>query len=141
MPSTERSTLAKVGGVALWILIVLEMLGMGLAGASKFQGDGWVRMFEGWGYAAWFAYLIGAAELVGALLLLAPRVASYSGMLLIAIMLGAIYTVTTATTETGLGPGIPTIHIVVLIIIVVARWGRRWGGGDAPTARGRTAAP
>ena len=55
MSSTEKPVARRIGMVGLWILTVLEVLGMGAAGLSKFQGDGWVLMFEGWGYAGWFA--------------------------------------------------------------------------------------
>ena len=37
---------------------------------------------------------------------------------------GAIWTV--LTNESQLGPGIPLIHIVVLTIILRARWSARW---------------
>ena len=82
-------------------------------------------MFEGWGYPGWFAFVIGGAELACALLLLAPRLASYAGSTLVVIMLGALSTV---LLHPGgrMGPGIPLIHIAVLSVIIVARWRRRW---------------
>ena len=99
---------------------------MGLAGLAKFQGDLWQDMFVGWGYAAWFALVVGAAEVVGALVLFVPRFASYAASMLIVIMLGAIGTVSWSTYESGLGPGVPMIHIAVLSIILFARRKRRW---------------
>ena len=125
MESTERSKLHTVGAVMLWALIVLEVLGMVLAGLAKFQGDQWQDMFVGWGYPAGFAFVIGAAEALGPLLLLVPRFASYVASVLIVIMLGAIWTVASPTNETGLGPGLPAIHIAVLSIILYARRGQR----------------
>lgn len=119
----SRAARLRTGG--LWLLTVLEWLGMGAAGLSKFSGDGWQRMFEGWGYSAWFALFIGAAELGLATLLLIPRLTSYAAVGLIVIMVGAIFTV--LTNETELGPGIPTIHILVLTLLAWARWPRRWG--------------
>ncbi len=126
MESTERSKLRTVGAAMLWILTILELLGIGVAGLSKFQGEVWQNMFVGWGYTAWFALVIGGAEMLGGLLLVVPRFASYAASMLIVIMLGAIWTVVSPTNETGLGPGIPTIHIAVLSIILYARRGRRW---------------
>jgi uncharacterized membrane protein YphA (DoxX/SURF4 family) len=126
MESTERSKLRIAGAVMLWVLIVLEVLGMGLAGLAKFQGDQWQDMFVGWGYPAWFALVVGSAEVVGALVLFVPRFASYAASMLIIIMLGAIGTVSWSTYETELGLGVPIIHIVVLSIILFARRKRRW---------------
>ena len=133
MSSTERMRGRKAVAAGLWVLIVLELLGMGVAGLSKFQGDGWPRMFEGWGYAAWFALAIGTAEMSGALMLTVRKFASYAAMLLIVIMLGAIWTV--LTNESRLGPGIPTIHIAILGTILVGRWKSRWRPGRAQGAR------
>lgn len=122
-PETRKRRLASIG---LWVLTVLEFLGMGLAGLSKFQGDGWLNMFEGWGYPAWFALFIGGAEVILATLLLVPRVASYAALGLIVIMMGAIFTV--LTNESQMGPGVATVHILVLTLLAWARWPRRWGG-------------
>ena len=47
MVSTEGGLGSQAVMIGLWVLTVLELLGMGVAGLSKFQGDGWVRMFEG----------------------------------------------------------------------------------------------
>ena len=140
MGSTEPSKLRTAGVVLLWVLSVLELLGMGVAGLSKFQGEGWQNMFVGWGYPAWFALVIGSAEILGALLVVVPRFASYAASMLIVVMLGAIWTVVPSTNETGLGPGIPTIHIAVLSIILYARWGRRArpGRGGSPAAGRQT---
>ena len=133
MSSTERVRGRKAAAAGLWVLIVPELLGMGLAGLSKFQGDAWQRMFEGWGYAAWFALVIGAAEMGGALMLTAKKFASYAAIPLIVIMLGAIWTVT--TNESQLGPGMPTIHIAILSIILAGRWRSRWRPGRAQGAQ------
>lgn len=135
MTSTGPSTGKKIAMGLLWVLIALELLSMAAAGASKFQGDGWRRMFEGWGYPAWGALVIGAAEFVGALALAVPKLASYSAAMLIVIMLGAIWTVIDPSNTTGLGPGIPALNIAALSIIMIARRDRRWrpGSTDQPT--------
>ena len=134
MESTERSKLRIVGAAMLWILSIFELLGIGVAGLSKFQGEGWQNMFVGWGYPGWFALVIGGTEM----LVVVPRFASYAASMLIVIMLGAIWTVISPTNTTQLGPGIPMIHIAVLSTILYARWSRRWrpgGGGSAAGAR------
>lgn len=132
MKWSERGGLMKVGIVLLWIVTVLEAAMMALAGSSKFTGSGpevWGGMFEGWGYPAWFALVIGGAEFLFALVLLVPRFASYAATVLIAIMIGALVTV--LVHESSLGPGAPIANIVALTIIGVPRWGDRWrvGGG------------
>ncbi len=125
MESTTSNGAARVGRVAVWVLIVAEMLGMGLAGAAKFLApDVWTALFEGWGYPARFAFVIGGTEAIAALLLLVPRMASYAALLLIVVMLGALGTV--LTHPGNLGPVTPVIHIVVLATIAAARWKDRW---------------
>ena len=120
----------RVGVWVLWGVTVLAVFGVGSAGAAKFSGERWMDMFERWGYAPWFALVIGAAEVGGSLLLLYPRLASYAAILLIMIMIGAIGTV--LTNETGLGPGSPALIIALLSVILVARWKRRGPGTALP---------
>ena len=50
------------------------------------------EQFAAWGYAAWFATVVGVIEVVGAVLLLIPRVAFYGAVLLLIVMGGAVYT-------------------------------------------------
>lgn len=126
MTSTRRSWAAKVGLVGLWILIVLEALFMALAGWSKFANPGgWMSMFEGWGYPAWFALVIGAGELGLGILVLVPRLTAYASMGLFVIMGGALATVL-AHPGGRMGPEPPLIHLVVLAVLIWARWGVRW---------------
>lgn len=62
----------------MWLLTVLIGLTRFEAGLGRFQhGAGWHHwLFESWGYPPWFCAFIGAAEIVGAVLLLWPLVAS-----------------------------------------------------------------
>ncbi len=123
MPETDMGLLRRAGTVLLWILTILMALGMGAAGVTKFLGDGWIRLFEGWGYPGWFALVIGTLEVAGAVLLLVPRFAAYAASLLIFIMVGAVWTVT--TNETQLGVGTPLLNLVALAIIARIRWRER----------------
>ena len=123
---TQRRWGRRALGAGLWILIVLEWLGMGGAGLAKFMGDTWVTMFIGWGYPAWFTYVVGIGEVSLASALLVPRLASYAAMGLIAIMVGALATV--LIHESSLGPLGPVIHMGVLVVILRTRWSRRWRG-------------
>ncbi len=104
---------------------------MGDAGLGKFQSyDGWRFWFETFGYPAWLSPVVGALELIGACLIIVPRLAPYSAMMLSVIMLGALESV--LTHETDLGWEDPVIHLVLLAIIGAAHWKRRWRPGGTP---------
>lgn len=119
-----RNVVKKMGWALFWILLMLEVLSMATAGWGKFEHyDGWRHWFERWGYGAWFSPVIGVVEISGALLLLVPRVASYAAALLIVVMLGAFYTVTTK--ESDLSWVDPLVHIGLLAVVLAVRWPRR----------------
>jgi len=107
------------------VLIVLEALALGGAGAAKFAGDTWVRMFQGWGYPAVFTHVVGAVEISGAALLLVPRATAYAAAGLILVMLGAVATLTTTSFETGLGVQAPLVHLAGLSVLLRTRWSDR----------------
>ena len=132
MASSERNLVRTLGRVGLGLLITLEFLGMGLSGMAKFQGDTWQVMFADWGYPVWFSFLIGGLEMSGALLVLVPRLTSYAAIMLIVIMIGALGTELLIATK--LGPVMPIVHIVILSILVFARWQRRWIPGESAGA-------
>ena len=115
----------KAWVVGLWVLTVMESAMMVLAGSAKFTGpDFWTTSFESWGYSASFAFVIGAAEVGGGLLLLLPRLATYAATLLSVIMIGAVVTVTIHQSDLGVAPAL--INLLLLSVIAVARRGKRW---------------
>ena len=123
--STEVESRSRSARVALWALTVADAAAMGAAGMSKFANPaGWTSMFEGWGYPPSFAFVIGAAEVVLAFVLLVPRFAAYAAAGLILIMLGALGTV--LLHPGPMGPVPPLAHVVALGIILAARWRSRW---------------
>ena len=135
MASSKRGAKQKLGIALLWMLTVLDAAFMALAGWSKFGNpDTWTGMFEGWGYPAWFSFVIGAGELGLAIVMLAPRFASYAATGLIVIMLGALGTV---LVHSGgrMGPEPPLIHLALLTIILVSRWKDRWRPHDVEDER------
>jgi len=112
----------KLGWVGLWVVTILETLTMGLAGLSKFTpGNPWPEMFMAWGYPAWFATVIGALELAGAVGVLIPRIAHLAAAGLFIIMTGALYTV--LTNENQLGWQMGVFHMGLQAIIFVVRAG------------------
>lgn len=119
----------------LWLVTVLTTISLGDKGLDKFtHAEGWQHWFVRWGYPAWFASVIGVAEAAGALLLLIPSLASYAAGLLIVIMAGAFYTVT--TNETDLSAVDPVVFAVLLLIVLLGRWRSRLrpGGPSSGTA-------
>lgn len=112
-------------GVALWVVIVMDALLMGVAGWAKFgpAAGWWSDQFAAWGYPAGFSRVTGGLELGLALGLLVPRWASYAAIGLIVVMVGALATV--LLNPGRLGPGAAVMHLVVLTGIAWARWGRR----------------
>ena len=87
---TARHAFITLGA---WVVVLVAAL-MALAGLAKFTGpEVWTGMFEDWGYPAWFSFVIGGAEFVGALLLILPRFATYAATGLTIIMVGALATV------------------------------------------------
>ena len=82
---------SRVRTVSSWVLVLLLAAGYLLAALGKLTGMA-APMFEGWGYAPWFATLIGILELAGVIGLLVPKTTRYAVLGLTVIMVGAAYT-------------------------------------------------
>ena len=114
-----------LGWGLLGLVTFLEVFTMGDQGLSKFQNmEGWMYWFARFGYPPLLAPVIGSLEFIGAGLLLIPRLASYSTLMLAVIMVVALEAV--LTTETDLGWFDPVLHLIFLAIIGTAHWNRRW---------------
>lgn len=81
----------KTKTVVTWVLSIALAALFLIGSLPKLMGEA-VAQFADWGYASWFSYLIGAAELAGALGLLIPKLARWAALGLIVVMLGAAYT-------------------------------------------------
>ena len=77
--------------ISSWILVILLAAAYLLAAIGKLTGSA-TQMFDGWGYAPWFATLIGVLELSGAIGLLIPKLTRFAILGLSVIMIGASYT-------------------------------------------------
>ena len=129
-----RRVLRGIGWTLFAVVMFLEVFTMGDAGLGKFQNlDGWLYWFARFGYPPQMALVVGALELVGAALLLIPRLAPYAAIMLAVIMFGALEAV--LTTETDLGWFDPALHLVFLAIIAAVHWKRRWRPAGAAEAR------
>ena len=123
----------RAGSMLFWTVMLLETLSMADAGLGKFQSlAGWQTWFTKWGYGAWTAQVVGAVEILGAVLLFVPRLASYSASVLIVVMAVAAHT--NAFKESDMSTFDPMLHMTFLTIILVVRWGRRWRGETARPA-------
>ena len=92
MPSRRKSLyVAKqilIGAMSLFLIVIFFRAGM-----DKMSNDsGWARAFTHWGYPVWFRIAIGVIEIVAAFFLLAPRTARYGALLIMATMLGGMFT-------------------------------------------------
>jgi uncharacterized membrane protein YphA (DoxX/SURF4 family) len=117
----------KIAAIALWLLGALPALGVGLSGVAKFlPAAPWRAYFVDWGFPAWFALVIGAAEAGGAVLTWIPRYALYGASLLGSIMAGAAVTL---QLHRGSPPGrstrAPIMYLVVFTIVAALRWRER----------------
>ena len=82
---------SKAINMSSWAIVVLLAIGFLLAGVGKLTGAQ-TEMFQGWGYAPWFATLIGGLELAGVIGLLIPKTTRLAIYGLTGLMIGACYT-------------------------------------------------
>lgn len=77
----------------VWLLTLLLAFVFFATGAAKLtDGGGWTARFNHWGFPVWFRIFIGALEVLSALLLIVPRLATVGALLVGVIMLGGIGT-------------------------------------------------
>ena len=110
----------KIMNVGLWIL---QIGGAGMflmVGFLKLSGDPqMVGLFDAIGFGQWFRYLTGSLEVLGAVLLLIPRLTGLGALLLVGVTLGAV------TTHLFVIGGNPLPAIILLIVTGIIAWGRR----------------
>jgi uncharacterized membrane protein YphA (DoxX/SURF4 family) len=78
--------------ITLWVASVLLATLFLIAGIAKFASPAVADQFLRWGYTAWFRVLIGIIEVGCGLMLLVPRFAWRSALVLGVVMLGAAIT-------------------------------------------------
>ena len=122
---TEGTKLAsgsteKIINVGLWILQIVAAGMFLMVGFLKLSGDPrMVGLFDAIGLGQWFRYVTGSLEVLGAVLLLIPRLSGLGALLLVGVMLGAV------TTHLFVVGGSPLQAIILLIVTGVVAWGRR----------------
>jgi putative oxidoreductase len=104
----------------LWILQIAAAGMFLMAGFSKFSGNPqMIELFDAIGLGQWFRYVTGSLEVLGAVLLLIPRLSGLGALLLVGVMLGAV------ATHLFVVGGSPLPAIILLIVTGVIAWGRR----------------
>ena len=110
----------KIINVGLWILQIAAAGMFLMVGFFKLSGDPrMVALFDAIGLGQWFRYVTGSLEVLGALLLLIPRLSGLGALLLMGVMLGAV------PTHLFVLGGSPLSAIILLIVTGVTAWGRR----------------
>ena len=122
---TEGTKLAsgsteKIINVGLWILQIGAAGMFLMVGFLKLSGDPQlVGLFDAIGLGQWFRYLTGSLEVLGALLLLIPRLSGLGALMLFGVMTGAV------VTHLFIVGGSPLMAIILLVVTGVVAWGRR----------------
>ena len=110
----------KITNVGLWILQIGAAGMFLMVGFLKLSGDPqMVGLFDAIGLGQWFRYVTGSLEVLGAILLLVPRLSGLGALLLVGVMLGAV------PTHLFVVGGSPLPAIILLIVTGVVAWGRR----------------
>jgi len=110
----------KIMNVGLWVLQIGAAGMFLMVGFFKLTGDPqMVALFDAIGLGQWFRYVTGSLEVLGAVLLLIPRLSGLGALLLMGVMLGAV------PTHLFLVGGSPLSAIILLIVTGVVAWGRR----------------
>ena len=110
----------KIINVGLWILQIGAAGMFLMVGFFKLSGDPrMVELFVAIGLGQWFRYVTGSLEVLGAVLLLIPRLSGLGALLLVCVMLGAV------ATHLFIIGGSPMMAIILLIVTGVTAWGRR----------------
>ena len=106
---------SKALSTAFWILQGLLAATFLIAGTTKFAGpQTQIAFFEKIGFGQWFRYFTGGLEMLGGILVLAPRTAGLAAALLGMIMVGAVEI---HLLIIGGNPG-PSIALLVMAIAV-----------------------
>ena len=114
---SARRSRATIG--VLWALQIFSAAMFLMAGGSKLAGvPMMVQMFGVIGIGQWFRYVTGTIEVVSAVLLLIPSVASFGALALAVTMIGAI------NTHLFIIGGSPVVPIVLLASTSVVAWAR-----------------
>src|SRR5258708_6323016 len=116
----SNGSTGRIANVGLWILQIGAAGMFLMVGFFKLSGDPqMVELFDTIGLGQWFRYVTGSVEVLGAVLLLIPRLSGVGALLLVGTMLGAV------ATHLFIVGGSPLPAIILLIVTGLIAWGRR----------------
>jgi len=104
---------SKALNITFELLQFLAAAAFLIPGATKHAGPINLANFEEIGLGQWFRYFIGGLEMIGAILIMAPRTAALAATVLTAIMIAAIGTHLFIV-------GRPPISAIVLLVLTAA---------------------
>jgi hypothetical protein len=90
-----------------------------------FGQPSYATKFVRWGYPAWFAMVIGAAEIFAAVMLIRPRRRFLGAVILVLVLTGAVTTHIINHDSIGDSLAAP-MHLVFAAIIALANWPAHW---------------
>jgi uncharacterized membrane protein YphA (DoxX/SURF4 family) len=110
----------KVENIALWVLQIACAAMFLMAGALKLAGaEKMVETFATLGFGQWFRYFTGIVEVLGAVALVIPAIASLSALSLAVVMVCAVLA------HLAVLGGSPAPAIVLLVLVGIVAWGRK----------------
>ena len=116
----SSATRGRWVNIGLWTLQIIAAAAFFAAGSFKLTGAPMmVQIFDHIGVGQWFRIVTGVVEVIGATLLLVPRLAVFGGMLLAVTMIFA------ALTHLFVIGGNPAPAIVLFAITATIAWARR----------------
>ena len=121
--------MSKPSGWRKYLLLTVSIL-LGLAflgaGGSKLAGAQMhVENFARWGYPAWFQYVTGLIEVLGALMIFLPSTRFHGAIMLVCTMVGAVATHLNAGEVSMIGA-----PLVLMILSALVAWGHRPSSTD-----------
>ena len=104
---------SKALNITFWALQSLAAAALLIAAVTKHVGTIDFATFEKIGLGQWFRYFIGGLEMIGAILIVAPRMAALGAAVLTITMIAAIGTQLFIV-------GRPPISAIVLLVVTTA---------------------
>ena len=115
-PQTPDSR--RLAGPRSAVALALGCIFLGTGISKIIALDFVVETFQGWGYPAWFRYVVGLTEILAAVLVLIPATRALGAALIAVVMLGAIGTHVLA--GQWLFVPVPLVMLVLALLLVSA---------------------